>query len=801
MNKFKRIFSITLLLVLISNTLVFAAEDKSGTYATREYTISEFVQSVGRNNFSTEADLDKYSDSNKITEEYKDDVARALQKGILSGYEDNTLRMDKNIKRVEAMVILSRCLPILDESKSEIVFEDTPQWAQKDIARLTKAGILMGYGDGSFGAEAMLTVREVKMLTDRVDAIVNPVALEDDFYQYINGKTIRNNSPYAGNKVWSQLDEVDYKNKAKINNLIAGYAENINNYSSTSNEAKLGYTYKQVSDYKKRNEVGLSPFDDVIAEIDSAKDINQFIDSLIYTFNNTSVDPFFGLYVTNNTNEPEKYSLYILGPAIAISADDISDKNATNKVKQYNIFVKKIVEKLGYEDVDKAAEQIIEFENTIAKKNPNSYITSLTKYYKGYSTEELYKLLNNTGIEKMFKNADITTDEVIVVSNDAMRTVNSYFTEDNLDMLKLYTKFILVRDYSLFLDEELLNVSREYGFAVTGIENNLTNSEYNYHITRGLFPCATSEVFVENFCSASIKKDVEGMVDEIKGEFRERLKNNDWLSEETKANAIKKLDNMEMQVAYPEGLYSFSEDIDIKEFGDNATLVDLVAETNVRYLVDNFYYIDKDINKDGWIEYPTTSNAVYSPLNNCISIPAAILQEPFYSTEYSYAQNMGAIGSIIGHEITHAFDTNGSKYDENGNLKNWWGEADAKTFEGLADGVKDYFSSVEILPGKFVDGDKTVGENIADLGGVSCALEIVKAKNGNLKEFFESYATIWASNYTNNVLIEILKEDNHSPAAVRVNSIIAMFEEFYEVYGIDEEDDMYIPKEERVKVW
>lgn len=273
------------------------------------------------------------------------------------------------------------------------------------------------------------------------------------------------------------------------------------------------------------------------------------------------------------------------------------------------------------------------------------------------------------------------------------------------------------------------------------------------------------------------------------------------MSKATKQKAIKKLETMTIKIGYPNKWEDYSS-IKIDSYKNGGSLLGNIKNIDEYARIKMLRDWEKPLDKEKWEMTPQTINAYYNPIINEIVFPAAILQDPFYKYGASTATNLGGIGMVIGHEISHAFDDQGSKFDENGNMVNWWTSEDLKKYESKTKKLASQYSKYEVLPNTFLNGNLTLGENIADLGGALSALETLKAtKNPNYDEFFKSFSKVWRSLDTEETSRYLIKVDPHSPGKFRVNGILTNIDEFYEVYGVKEGDLMYTKPEDRIVIW
>ncbi|MDR0268008.1 M13 family metallopeptidase, partial [Paenibacillus sp.] len=298
------------------------------------------------------------------------------------------------------------------------------------------------------------------------------------------------------------------------------------------------------------------------------------------------------------------------------------------------------------------------------------------------------------------------------------------------------------------------------------------------------------------------KQDVEQMVKQFIEVYKERIKALDWMSEATKTKATKKLDKMTVKIGYPDQWNDYLKDVSIKPFADGGSLFDNMVAINKAGKKQMIASLGQPVDKSKWAMSTYEVNAYYNPQNNEIVFPAGILQAPFYDIKAKHETNLGAIGMVIAHEISHAFDNEGSAYDENGNAVNWWTSEDFKKFQEKCEQVISYYDHVEVLPGVYNNGKLTLSENIADLGGMAASLQVLsKMEKPDLKAYFEGYATSFRMTMSKETAAYQSTTDMHSANKVRVNRTVSSFPEFYKAYEVTEKDAMYVAPKDRVSIW
>ena len=370
--------------------------------------------------------------------------------------------------------------------------------------------------------------------------------------------------------------------------------------------------------------------------------------------------------------------------------------------------------------------------------------------------------------------------------------------------MKSYAVFRIMDGFAPYADRRLRDLQRSYTQYRFGIEKSRSDEETASRMVQALLPYEFGQIYMKDHCSPDAVRDVTAMIDEIRGVYRERLLKNDWLGEDTKKEAVGKLDALRVFVGGPAADDKpIIEDMpDVVSEEDGGDLLSNIMHNAVLVQDQVHQLIGTDFDPDKWYAFqPQDVNAAYIPANNSITIPAGILNPPFYSPDASYGANLGGIGVVIGHEISHAFDPNGSQYDKDGNMKNWWTAGDYAMFQQKAAAFAPYYSRYEVGEGLYENGALVANEAIADCGGLSVATEIAGGDENTLRDLYRSFAAIFASKMTPQLLLQSVQTDPHPIMQARVNGALSATDSFYEAYDVENGDGMYVAPEQRVKLW
>ena len=427
--------------------------------------------------------------------------------------------------------------------------------------------------------------------------------------------------------------------------------------------------------------------------------------------------------------------------------------------------------------------------------------------------EELAKISKNINLVNYLKGAGVNTDRVIIGELKYYENLDKFINPNNLELIKDYLKVHLVSDNTDYLDQRLDDLSFAfYGQYLKGQQVQRPMDKRALNLINGILGEAFGKLYVQKYFSPEAKKEMEVMIDYLKKSYRQHINKLDWMSETTKEKALEKLSKFNVKIAYPDKWEDYSKLV-IESPKDGANLYSNLKNIEKWDYEKALEKIGKPVDKTKWGMSPQTVNAYYSPLNNEIVFPAAILQAPFFDFKADPAVNFGGIGAVIGHEIAHGFDDGGARFDGDGNLNNWWTEEDKKNFEVKVKQLADQFSKYEPVKGNFVNGVFTSGENIADLAGVAIAydaLQMYLKDKGNQElisgysqnqRFFLSWATIWRTKSTEKYMINQVKTDPHTPGYFRAFAPLTNVDAFYEAFDVKEGDKHYKKPEDRIKIW
>ena len=634
----------------------------------------------------------------------------------------------------------------------------------------------------------------------------------DDFFNYANGTWVKNTPMPPDLTRYGAFDELRENNDRQLKALI----EELSTQKSTpgSNKQKIGDFFASGLDESKINSLGFQPIKNKLDELKSINKKEDLIKFIAY-LNTSGSSSFFGFGSSPDRKNSSMNIASLRQSGITLSnrdyylKDDERNKSIRAELQKYMTELFRLV---GYDEelaVAKAKMQM-EFEIILANSSfSNLELRDPELNYNKMSLDDLTALSSGFDWKLYMKQIGVENPgDINVGQKKYFKDFGKHFDDSSLDVLKNYVEWRLINNASAYLSSDFVEANFAfYGKFMSGAQEIRPRWKRVLDVVNGSLGEALGELYVEKHFPPAAKQKIKDLVANIKLAMADRIKNLDWMSDETKKQALIKLDKMGIKVGYPDKWEDYSKiEISRDSYFDNIL--------NVRKFNfnKNISEIGKPVDKSKWGMSPQTVNAYYSGTNNEICFPAGILQPPFFFAEGDDAVNYGGIGAVIGHEITHGFDDQGRKFDAEGNLKDWWTDDDKTKFESKTQILVDQYNNFVVLDTFKVDGKFTLGENIADLGGITLGLEgLKKAWDKNppaneiegftpLQRYFLSYAQIWRGSIREKELLKRLKEDVHSPSLARVNGIVYNIPQFYEAFNITS-GKMYKDPAARAVIW
>ena len=662
--------------------------------------------------------------------------------------------------------------------------------------------------------EVKMTVKEHQhdhgISIEFMDKSVRP---QDDFYNYVNGGWMKTAVIPADKSSWGSFNELREKTDENSLSILKNILTE--KYEKGTEGQKIQDLYATYMDMDKRNADGINPIKGDLAKIDAIKnmkDLQKYLIEAVKEENN----PLFDWGISGDLKNSKMNAVYLSSASLGLGKDYYQKENEDNRktLNEYTKYVASLLEIIGEKNATEKAQRVVALEKSFAK----TYLTNeegrdANKRYNPKTMEELAKISKNINLVNYLKGAGVNTDRVIIGELKYYENLDKFINPNNLELIKDYLKVHLVSDNTAYLDQRLDDLSFAfYGQYLQGQQVQRPMDKRALSLINGRLGEAFGKIYVQKYFSPEAKKEMEVMIDYLKKSYRQHINNLDWMSATTKEKALEKLSKFNVKIAYPDKWEDYSKLV-IESKNDGVNLY-----SNLKNIVKWDYEkalekIGKPVDKTKWGMRPQTVNAYYSPLNNEIVFPAAILQAPFFDFKADPAVNFGGIGAVIGHEIAHGFDDGGARFDGDGNLNNWWTEEDKKNFEVKVKQLADQFSKYEPVKGNFVNGVFTSGENIADLAGVAIAydaLQMYLKDKGNQElisgysqnqRFFLSWATIWRTKSTEKYMINQVKTDPHTPGYFRAFAPLTNVDAFYEAFDVKEGDKHYKKPEDRIKIW
>ena len=632
---------------------------------------------------------------------------------------------------------------------------------------------------------------------------MSDVRIQDDLYMHVNGDWLKNAVIPSDRSTTGGFANLDQEVERKLMNDFKEF--DLGTKKSDIKEIEYATKlYRKVLDTKLRDELGIKPLLSTLDEIKGLNSIND-LNNKAKSFVLKELDLPINLGVTEDMTDATKYSFIILGPdTILPDTSYYSDGNEAG-IKLMEVYKKMAKTALSYtsltiDEQNSYLEDTVSFDKLISKRVKSQVEwADYTKNYNPMSLDEVKNALGEFDIEKLLK--DIYGNNIpktlIAYDKRAILEFNLYFNEETFKLYKhwLYVKTLLSKSKYLSLD--LARNATTFRRCLMGVEKDPVIEKQAYQLVSSLYSEPIGVYYGRTYFGEEAKKNITSLVKKIIEAYKGRMKNNTFLEEKTKEKAILKLSTIEIKMGYPDFVNEYYSKLIVNDTDSYFTAIEKLTEEKVSHSLNKLW---KVVDRSEWAMPGHMVNACYNPSFNDITFPAAILQAPFYSLKQTESENLGGIGAVIGHEISHAFDNNGAQFDEKGNLNNWWTEKDYESFKKLTKDMIDEFDGIEFHGGK-VNGELVVSENIADNGGLGVTLEIMHNISGNFKEYFINWAKVWCRKAKEEYILYLLSNDVHSPAELRANIQVRNFDEWYQTFDVKDTDKMYIEPSKRVRIW
>nr|WP_320059901.1 M13 family metallopeptidase [uncultured Bacteroides sp.] len=632
------------------------------------------------------------------------------------------------------------------------------------------------------------------------------------FYHFANGGWMKKHPLTDEYSRFGSFDMLAENNRKQLRELIEGLAKQKHDVGTVAQ--KIGDLYNMALDSVRLNKEGILPIKAELEKIASLKNKAE-IYPMIAEMEKKGISPYFNVYVGADDMNSSMNMVHTYQGGIGMGERDYYLENdaKTKEIREkYQAHIAKMFQLAGYNEAasQKAVKAVMNIETRLAKSSRSQVeLRDPHANYNKKSMEELKKEFAPFAWDKFFSTAGLNNlKEVNIGQPGAIKEVNEMINSVALEDQIAYLQWNLINSSASYLSDALAKQDFDFfGKTMSGKQEQQPRWKRGVNTINGSLGEAVGQMYVEKYFPAAAKERMVALVKNLQTSLGERIKGLSWMSDATKKKALEKLATFHVKIGYPDKWKDYSS-LEIK----NDSYWANIERANGWEHAEMIAKAGKPVDKDEWLMTPQTVNAYYNPTTNEICFPAGILQYPFFDMKADDAFNYGAIGVVIGHEMTHGFDDQGRQYDKDGNLKDWWTEADAKNFEARTAVMANFFDSIQVAPGVHANGKFTLGENIADHGGLQVSYQAfehvtasapLKKENGFTPEqrFFLAYANVWAGNIRPEEILRLTKIDPHSLGQWRVDGALPHITAWYDAFGITEKDPLFLPVAKRVSIW
>lgn len=674
---------------------------------------------------------------------------------------------------------------------------------------------MVAFASMSLSAMAQGQSQELRSGIDLTN-LDNSVRPQDDFFSYACGGWMKKNPLPAAYSRYGSFDVLGEDNNKRINGILKELLSG--SYAKGSTEQKLSDLYKLSMDEARRNKEGVQPLMPLLNKMEKAKTTADLF-KIQLELVPMGDSEFIGTYVAADEKNAKQNILYVAQSGLTLRQKEyyLDTDPATTAIREaYKKHIVNMFKKFGFSEsaAQKKMQNIMKLETELAKvSKSNTELRDPEANYHKMTYAEFNKKYPHIQLEKQLLAAGVNLNyvkDLVVGQPEFVEGADKLISNLTPAEFRDYMEWGQIMSAAGYLSEDIAAENFNFfGKTMSGRKENHPLWKRSTSQVEGQMGQALGKIYVEKYFPASSKERMKTLVANLQKALANRIKEQDWMSEETKKNALDKLNSFYVKIGYPDKWIDLS-DLHIDPAKSYYANIEECRRFWNKWNIDT--KVGKPVDKDEWQMDPQTVNAYYNPTTNEICFPAGILQVPFFDPTADDAFNYGAIGVVIGHEMTHGFDDQGRHYDKDGNMKDWWTASDGENFNKRADMYADFFSNIKVLPDLNANGRFTLGENLADHGGLQVAFEAYKeaTKNNELKtidgltpdqRFFIAYSQVWAANITEAEIRNRTKSDPHSLGRWRVNGALPHVNMFYDAFGVTPTDKMFIPAEQRLKLW
>jgi predicted metalloendopeptidase len=647
---------------------------------------------------------------------------------------------------------------------------------------------------------------------DRSD--FNPdVRPQDDLFEHVNGRWLRETEIPADKSNYGSFTALADLSQRRCNELIKQLAEQ--DHAEGTDAQKIGDFYKSFMDVDRVNQRGGQPLAEQLNQIDAIEDVPGLVKHMAHLMT-IGVDSPLGLYVSQDAKNSDVYAVHLIQNGITLPDRDYylnHDRKTLENQLKFLDYIETVFSLAKIESADDAAGNILSLESELAEASwPRVRIRNAKERYNKYTIEELSVLTSHIDYAAVFEAINVKIPPYVIVNTPSFfETLDRMLVQRPIEDWKLYLKLRLINSFEQYLSQAFVDANFQlFKKSFAGVEQQKPRWERGVRLVagRGGFGAlgdAVGKLYVQQHFKPDAKEKMDVLVQNLMRAFNDSIDELTWMSDATKTKAREKLKKIRTKIGYTTSWRDYSG----LKVATNDLFGNVVRSNKVEFrrMVDK---LGQPIDREQWGMTPQTVNAYYSATKNEIVFPAAILQSPFFDADAATPLNYGGIGAVIGHEISHAFDDQGSQYDGDGNLNNWWTQEDREAFEALTSQLVDQYDQYQPLPGKTVNGQFTLGENIADLSGLAIAYKAMAYENLPPKKiaewtpeqlFFVGWSRVWQRKYREAEMLKRLLTDPHSPSQYRANGPVMNIDAFYDAFDVKPGDRLYKPQDQRIKIW